>query len=112
MVDTVVLNDIPFQIQMTRLLQTLSIKADSTFAREVAELVEAATAIGKPKVVYRKAHIDVSLSESYMMSPVKSTSGIRYYAATKFVSCQLCQEPRCPTREAPYDTALLNKYYQ
>ena len=47
-----------------------------------------------------------------VMSPVKSTSGIRYYAATKFVSCQLCQEPRCPPREAPYDTALLNKYYQ
>lgn len=226
MADTVVLNDIPFQIQMARLLQTLSIKADSTFAREVAELVETATAIGKPKVVYKKAHVDsrgedhivvegvtlkstivqvntqetdtvfpfvatcgkeledwlnsvdgasrffaevieelalaaaeqafaihieehydpsptsemnpgsipdwrikeqtslfailgdsvkdieVSLSASYMMSPEKSTSGIRYYAATKFVSCQLCQEPRCPTREAPYDTALLNKYYQ
>lgn len=57
-------------------------------------------------------NIEVSLSESYMMSPEKSTSGIRYYAATRFVSCRLCQQPRCPSREAPYDAALLNKYYQ
>ena len=225
MVDTVVLNDIPFQIEMTRLFEILSIKANNTFAREVAELVETATAIGKPKVVYRKAHIDsrgednivvegvtlkstivqvntqetdtvfpfvatcgkeledwsnsvdgasrfyaeaikesaldaaeqafgihieehydpsptsemnpgsipdwrvkeqtslftilgdsvrdieVSLSKSCMMYPEKSTSGIRYYAASKFVSCQLCQQPRCPTRETPYDAALLKKYY-
>ena len=55
--------------------------------------------------------IGVSLSKSYMMSPPKSTSGIRYYAATKFVSCQLCQEARCPTREAPYEAELVNKKY-
>jgi hypothetical protein len=56
--------------------------------------------------------IDVSLTESYMMSPIKSTSGIRYFAATKFVSCQLCPEGRCPSREAPYDAELLNRKYR
>jgi hypothetical protein len=226
MMNTVVLNDIPFQVEMNRLLKSLLIKSDSTFAREVAELVETATSIGRPKVVYKTAHIDsrgedyivvegvtlkstvvqintqetdmvfpfvatcgreledwsnsvdglssfyaeaikqlaldaaeeafgrhieetynpaptsemnpgsipdwrvneqsnlfailgdpaedidVNLSKSYMMSPTKSTSGIRYYAATKFVSCQLCQEVRCPSRDAPYDAALLNRYHQ
>jgi len=224
--NTVVLKDIPFQIEIDRLLKTLSIKPNSAFAREVAQLAETATAIGKPKVMYKKAHIDsrgegfiivdgvslksaivqvntqetdtvfpfvatcgrelenwsnsidsasrfyagaimeaaldaaeeafarhieetynpaptsemnpgsipdwrvkeqknlfailgdsvkeidVSLSESYMMSPADSTSGIRYYAATKFVSCQLCQKARCPAREAPYNAALLSRYYQ
>jgi hypothetical protein len=224
--NAIVLDDIPFRIEMNRLLNTLSIKADSPFAREVAELVEMATAIGRPKVVYRKAHIDsrgegyivvegvalksivlqintqetdtvypfvatcgkeledwsnrvdglsrfyaeaikelaldaaevafarhieghfdpsptsemnpgsipdwrvkeqsnlfailgdltegieVSLSKSYMMSPTKSTSGIRYYAAVKFVSCQLCQEGSCPSREAPYDAELYNRKYR
>ena len=226
MMNKVVLDDIPLRIEMNRLLKTLSIKADSTFAREVAELVETATSIGRPKVVYKQAHIDsrgedyivvegmtlkstivqintqetdtvfpfvatcgkeledwsnsvdglssfyaeamkqqaldaaeeafgrhieetydpsptsemnpgsipdwrvkeqsglfailgdpaevidVGLSKSYMMSPTKSTSGIRYYAATKFVSCQLCQEVSCPTREAPYDAELFDKKYR
>lgn len=226
MTNRVVLDNIPLHIEMDRLLKTLSIKANSTFAREVAELVEIATAIGKPRVMYKKARIDsrgegyivvegvtlkstivqintqetdtvfpfvatcgkeledwsnsidgasrfyaeaikelalddaeeafgrhienhynppptsemnpgsipdwrvkeqsglfailgdpaedidVSLSRSYMMSPTKSTSGIRYYAGTKFVSCQLCQEASCPSREALYDAELYNRKYR
>lgn len=222
----VVLDDIPLHIEMDRLLKTLAIKTNSIFAQEVAELVEIATAIGKPKVLYKQAHIDsrgegfvvvdgvilksavvqintqetdtvfpfvatcgkeleewsnsvdsasrfyveaikqlaldaaevafaqhiekhcnppptsemnpgsipdwrvkeqrnlfvilgdpakdidVRLTEGCMMSPTKSTSGIRYYAATKFVSCQLCPEARCPSREAPYDAELLNRKYR
>jgi len=220
------LDDIPLHIEMDRLLKTLSIKTNSTFAREVAEFVEVATAIGKPKVLYKQAHIDsrgegfivvegvtlksaivqintqetdvlfpfvatcgkeledwsnsvdsasrfyveaikqlaldaaeeafskhiekhcnppptsemnpgsipdwrvkqqsclfailgdpakaidVRLTESCMMSPTKSTSGIRYYSATKFVSCQLCPEANCSSREAPYDAELLNRKYR
>jgi len=56
--------------------------------------------------------IYVRLTESCMMTPIKSTSGIRYYASTKFVSCQLCPEARCPMREAPYNAALLNGKYR
>ena len=54
----VVLDDIPLHIEMDRLLTTLSIKTNSIFAQEVAELVEIATAIGKPKVLYKQSHID------------------------------------------------------
>lgn len=224
--NTIILASIPFEIDLDRLLEDLSIKADSGLAEEVINLAEIATNIGKPKFLYKQAHIEsrgeglvvvdgvtlkstilkvntletdfvfpfvatcgmeleewsnsvesissrycadaikqlalnaaegafskhieknchpaptsemnpgslpdwrvkeqrnlfmilgdslkdigVRLTESCMMIPIKSTSGIRFYSETKFVNCQLCPEANCPSRAAPYDEGLINRKY-
>lgn len=51
----------------------------------------------------------VSLSKSFLMSPVKSVSGIRYATKKEFKNCQLCQRAKCPTREAEFNQELFIK---
>ncbi len=48
----------------------------------------------------------VELSDSFLMTPVKSVSGIRYATKKEFKNCQLCQRANCPTREADFDQEL------
>ncbi|MBN1809735.1 MAG: vitamin B12 dependent methionine synthase [Planctomycetes bacterium] len=52
----------------------------------------------------------VHLTESCLMLPVKSVSGIRFTTETKFESCQLCSREGCPGRRAAYDPELKVKY--
>jgi hypothetical protein len=52
------------------------------------------------------AQIDITLSDSCLMTPNKSVSGIRFPTETGFESCQLCPMPDCPGRRAPYDAEL------
>lgn len=47
--------------------------------------------------------IGVELTESCLMLPTKSASGIIFPNDTGFVNCQLCPRPDCPGRRAPYD---------
>jgi hypothetical protein len=54
--------------------------------------------------------IGVKLTESYLMIPVKSVSGILFPSEVKFESCQLCPREVCPERRAPYDPNLAEKY--
>jgi hypothetical protein len=54
--------------------------------------------------------IGVRLTESYLMLPTKSVSGIFFPAATSFESCQLCPREDCPGRRARYDESLWDKY--
>ncbi len=56
--------------------------------------------------------IGVRLSDSLLMIPSKSVSGIRFPVETTFESCQLCQRQRCPSRQAPYDSSLYERRYQ
>lgn len=51
----------------------------------------------------------VKLSESCLMFPVKSVSGIRYRTKKEFKNCQLCQRANCPTREADFDQEFFLK---
>jgi hypothetical protein len=53
-----------------------------------------------------KRSIGVQLSESLLMRPIKSVSGIRFPTEVKFESCQLCQRENCPNRRAKYDRTL------
>jgi hypothetical protein len=46
--------------------------------------------------------IGVTLSESLLMTPNKSVSGIMFQAAEDFHNCQLCPRPDCPGRRVPY----------
>jgi len=54
--------------------------------------------------------IGVKLTESYLMIPVKSVSGIFFPTEIKFQSCQLCPREVCTERRAPYDPNLAEKY--
>jgi hypothetical protein len=75
MMNTIVLDDIPLRIEMKRLLETLLIKADTTFAREVTELVETATAIGRPNDVTRQIYFGDSLLRSHQVCQLPALSG-------------------------------------
>jgi hypothetical protein len=55
--------------------------------------------------------IGVRLSESHVMFPTKSVSGILFPTDSAFASCQLCQRETCPNRRAPYDPGLFERRY-
>jgi Vitamin B12 dependent methionine synthase, activation domain len=49
--------------------------------------------------------IGVSLTDSLLMVPRKSISGILFPSEEGFVACQLCDRERCQGRKAPYEGA-------
>jgi len=53
-----------------------------------------------------KEEIGVTLTESFLMLPTKSTSGLLYPAETEFVNCALCGRENCPGRRAEFDGEL------
>lgn len=57
-----------------------------------------------------KDTIGVTLSESLMMVPRKSISGFIFPTEETFISCQLCQRNKCPSRKASFDKDLSKKY--
>ena len=58
-----------------------------------------------------EATIGVHLTDSYLMVPNKSTSGVRFPTERTFESCQLCPREGCPGRRAVYDPELYQKEY-
>jgi hypothetical protein len=60
----------------------------------------------------RSDEIGVRLSDSFLMTPTKSVSGIRFPTEYDFKNCQLCPRPDCPGRRAPYDQGLYEKRYK
>ena len=57
-----------------------------------------------------KDRIGVTLTESQMMVPRKSISGIIFPTEETFISCQLCQRNKCPSRRTSFDKDLSKKY--
>ncbi len=55
--------------------------------------------------------VGVDLTESFLMLPSKSVSGILFPSETSFESCMLCPREKCPNRRAPYDERLYLKKY-
>jgi hypothetical protein len=55
--------------------------------------------------------IGVRLSDSCLMVPNKSVSGILYPSEDGFESCQLCHQERCPERRAPFDPGLWTRTF-
>ncbi len=47
--------------------------------------------------------IGVRLTESFLMTPNKSVSGIIFTTETDFTTCQVCHRQECPNRRAPFD---------
>ncbi|MDI6784868.1 MAG: vitamin B12 dependent-methionine synthase activation domain-containing protein, partial [bacterium] len=55
--------------------------------------------------------IGVQLTESMLMLPTKSISGIRFPTEVDFESCQLCPREVCLGRRVPYNKDLFEKRY-
>jgi hypothetical protein len=55
--------------------------------------------------------VGVELTDSCLMLPRKSVSGIRFPMEGSFESCQLCPREVCPGRRVPYDAALYQARY-
>jgi hypothetical protein len=58
------------------------------------------------------AGIGVSLTDSCLMIPVKSVSGILFPTEHDFRSCQVCRREICPNRSAPLDENLWRSLHQ
>lgn len=54
--------------------------------------------------------VGVTLSESLMMIPKKSLSGIYFPTEATFFACQLCPREGCPSRKAQYEEKLAREY--
>jgi len=50
--------------------------------------------------------IGVTLTESCLMVPNKTTSGILFPTETDFRSCEVCHREKCPSRQAPFNRQL------
>jgi len=53
-----------------------------------------------------EALIGVRLTESMLMVPTMSVSGIVFPTEAEFASCQVCHREGCPRRTAPFDEAV------
>ena len=53
-----------------------------------------------------KEEIGVSLTDSFLMIPTKSVSGLYFPSETEFVNCALCGRENCQGRRAEFDQAL------
>jgi len=54
--------------------------------------------------------VGVTLSDSLLMIPRKSLSGIYFPTEIPFMACQLCPRESCPSRKARYDEKLTREY--
>jgi hypothetical protein len=50
--------------------------------------------------------VGVALTESGMMTPVKTVSGVRFAGRGDFRTCTVCRRRNCPNRSAPFDPEL------
>ena len=48
-----------------------------------------------------QANIGVTLTDSFLMLPTKSVSGVMFPSEVDFVTCSLCSRAKCPNRRAP-----------
>ena len=56
--------------------------------------------------------IGVHLTDSFLMLPIKSVSGIWFPTEESFESCRLCPRENCAGRRAPYDQNLYDRKYR
>jgi len=59
-----------------------------------------------------KDGIGVSLTDSFLMVPLKSTSGLLFPSDTDFVNCALCSRKNCVGRRAAFDGELYRKAFK
>lgn len=54
--------------------------------------------------------IGVHLTDSCLLLPVKTVSGIRFFKEGTYENCQLCLKKKCPSRKAPYNKELHKQF--
>ncbi|MGI6188969.1 MAG: vitamin B12 dependent methionine synthase [Clostridiales bacterium] len=57
-----------------------------------------------------KQDIGVELTDSCLMIPIKSSSGILFSDSKGFENCRMCSRENCPGRRAPYDPQFVDSY--
>ena len=57
------------------------------------------------------AAIGVELSDSMLMLPNQTVSGIRFVSEDGFSNCELCPREHCPHRRTPYNPELMGSKY-
>jgi len=55
--------------------------------------------------------IGVRLTDSYLMLPTKSVSGLFFPTEVSYANCQLCPRASCPGRSAAYEPDLFERKY-
>lgn len=55
--------------------------------------------------------IGVTLTDSFIMVPLKSASGLLFPTESTYENCQLCPREACPNRRMPYDPMLYESRY-
>jgi hypothetical protein len=58
-----------------------------------------------------KSTTGILLTDSFLMIPVKSVSGIKFPTETNYENCRLCPRENCPGRRAPYEKDLYARKY-
>lgn len=53
-----------------------------------------------------EAQIGVELTESFLMKPNKTVSGVHFATEVDFRSCQVCRREKCPSRSTAFDADL------
>ena len=59
-----------------------------------------------------KDEIGVTLTDSFLMLPTKSTSGLLFPSETEFVNCALCGRENCPGRRVEFDAELYARTFK
>jgi len=56
--------------------------------------------------------IGVRLTDSFLMMPIKSVSGIYFPSEVSWENCQMCPRDQCPGRRAPHDPTLYERKFK
>jgi hypothetical protein len=57
----------------------------------------------------KNEEIGVELTESFLMVPQKSVSGVLFKSKSGYTNCKLCEMVNCPSRRAPFEPGLREK---
>lgn len=59
-----------------------------------------------------EASVGIRLTDSFLMRPIKSISGIIFPTEESFQSCMLCPKEKCRGRRAKYDPGMYERKYK
>ena len=59
-----------------------------------------------------KSAVGVELTDSFLMTPTKTVSGIRFPTEVDYENCMLCPQKDCPGRRAKYDKDMYDRKYR
>ena len=76
MTDAVILDDIPFQLDLDSLMKRLRIRAGSSHVEDLRQIASEAEAIARPKALFRIAYIESKGDDHVVVDGVRLTSRV------------------------------------